>query len=505
MSRTWAALLALAAVAGFGWLLLDNAAPSSTSRVAPTTTTTLISVPSLVAVDCRQSSGGLRTDCYDVFLPESRSVHSDAYITLHVAVVRGAEHAPSDPVIFLHGGPAVPAMAKFLSEVDHGFRQMYEKRPVIVFDQRGTGAATPRLDCSFDSTYADSLGEDSSVSMIGWLANQTHDCMSVHRDSGLRLDAYATSDIAMDVADIVRLLGYPQVNLHGSSFGSRVALAFADVAEPRLVRSIVLEGPYPPSVDGVARRGEAAMSALRRLFTACRRDFSCNTTFPDLETELVKLLRQLNVAPPLVAVGADEVPVVVNSARFMEVLYRSMYTGTGLRRIPRFISETADGNFAIFEQLQMAQLPEAESIDSAGYFATVCSTTDPSSRATLAASVASLPDPIGAYFEETARSTLNICAEFALTGLAPVLAPTEIPILYITGSYDPVTPPYWAEEAAEGVWPGYVAELGYGTHTNLLGIGSCGARLAAMFAANPESPGAACVSARPRLRFDLGS
>ena len=86
--------------------------------------------------------------------------------------------------------------------------------------------------------------------LLEWLARHTRPCIEGASDATLA--AFTTDAIAADAADIVRLLGHRSVNLFGSSFGSRVALAYAGRTDPDLVRSVVLEGPYPPDVDGGA-------------------------------------------------------------------------------------------------------------------------------------------------------------------------------------------------------------------------------------------------------------
>ena len=492
--KRWLLLfLVLPAAAGLTWLLVGGTGtgPPPTGPVPPPDT-----IPALVPVDCRADSGGKAAVCYDAYLPRLWRLPGDGFVVIHVAVVPGGNDAPGDPVLYLHGGPAVPALAGFLPTVGHGFQQMYGDRDVIVFDQRGAGQSGPRLGCPRDQSYHDSLTDDLDESSIEWLARQTQPCLAELDPEDLA--AFTTAELASDAADIVRMLGYRSVNLFGSSFGSRIALTYAAQADPGAVRSVVLEGPYPPNVDGVARRGEAAVAGLRALFAACRKSFSCNTAYPDLETRLIGTVSRLDAAPVTLPGGE-----VVNGRRFTEVLYRSAYSGSGLRRIPRLIADTGDGDLDVLGQLLDATAPTTDTIDPVAYFATVCATTTPDSAAELAATIAALPDGVAAFFSGLGETTLELCEEHGLPGDGATPGPTTVPTLYLVGTYDPVTPPAWSHEAARGSWPGSVAELSYGTHGNLLGVGTCAAQAVAELAATLDPPRPLCLSTTALIDFDL--
>jgi pimeloyl-ACP methyl ester carboxylesterase len=489
-------IIAVLIIAASGWLLLNGNDPGTTTAPAATSIPPPDAIPSLVSVECRASSGGRSTDCYDAYLPWSRRVPVEDHVVIHVAVVSGGANAPADPVLFLHGGPAVPAMAEFLPAVGRGFQQMYGGRDVIVFDQRGAGLAGPQFDCSIEGTYRDSLNEDLAESSLEWLARQAMPCFAAA--DGVDLSVFATDEIAADAADIVRMLGYPSVNLHGSSFGSRIALTFAAQAASGVVRSVVLEGPYPPNIDGVARRGEAALAGLRALFAACSRDFECDSAYPELEAQLSAVVALLGETPVTLAGGE-----VVNGHRFMEVVYRTAYLGAGLRRIPRLIDDTASGDLALLDRLLDTTATTVDEIAPVAYFSTVCATTSPASEAALTTTVEALPDGFSAYFFDLAEATLDLCEGVGLVGGDADLDPTSGPTLYLVGKYDPVTPPTWSQQATDGLWPGFVVEFSYATHSNLLGPGTCAAQAVAEFVSTLEHPRPLCMSTTAPIDFDL--
>ncbi|MCP4226386.1 MAG: alpha/beta hydrolase [Actinomycetia bacterium] len=312
------------------------------------------------------------------------------------------------------------------------------------------------------------------------------------------LTSFSAQEIASDTSDIVGMLGYSSVNLFGASFGSRIALTYAALASSSTVRSVVLEGPYPPDVDGVARRGEAASAGLGALFDACRRDPSCNSAYPDLEPQLVDVVTRLDDTP-LILTGGE----VVNGHRFMEAVYRTAYSGSGIQRIPRLIGDTAQGDLALLSELLDTTAMTFDDVDAIAYFATVCSTTSPVSSALLASTVEALPEGVATYFYRLGMATLDLCEAAGLVGSGTIPGPTSAPTLYLVGTYDPVTPPEWSRDGANGSWPGMVAELSYGTHANLFHPESCAGQAVFAFVATLEHPHLPCLSTTLPIDFDL--
>ncbi len=467
---------------------------STTTSEAPQATEAPAALASLVPVACRARPEAVTAECYDAYLPASPTATADELVVIHVAVVPGAADAPDDPVLMLHGGPAVPMMADFLPRVGDGFQQMYGNRDVILFDQRGTGLAAPRLDCPLDETYHDSLSRGTRESSLEWLARKARPCMTNVADADLA--DYTPAAIAADAATIVEMLGYESVNLFGSSFGSRIAITYA-AAEPTAVRSMVLEGPYPPNIDGVARRGEAAMAGLQALFAACRDDAACGAAYPDLEATLSAIVTRLDEVPVILAGGE-----IINGRRFMEVVYRSGYSSTGLQRIPRLIADTDGGDLAVLREQLDATASTAEGIDAVAYFATICATTSPSSEAALSATVATLPAGVADYFADLGGATLDLCRSLNLMGSGSFVGPTDVPTLYLVGRFDPVTPPAWTHEGAEGSWPGAIAEFSYGTHANLFEE-ACAPQFVAEFVATLSSSPPPCLGDQVQIDFDL--
>ena len=68
------------------------------------------------------------------------------------------------------------------------------------------------------------------------------------------LSMYATPALADDVADLVKAMQLTKVNLYGISYGTRWALEIMR-RHPGIVRSAVLDGVYPPQINGEHNAG----------------------------------------------------------------------------------------------------------------------------------------------------------------------------------------------------------------------------------------------------------
>ena len=77
---------------------------------------------------------------------------------IELAVVRLKSTAPSagDPIVFLMGGPGIPASVMAQVPV---YAQLFERlrvvADVILLDQRGTGLSRPALECRFAKSRSD--------------------------------------------------------------------------------------------------------------------------------------------------------------------------------------------------------------------------------------------------------------------------------------------------------------------------------------------------------------
>ena len=92
---------------------------------------------------------------------------------------------------------------------------------------------------------------------------------------------YTTPALADDVADLASAMALPRINIYGVSYGTRWALEVMR-RHPDLVRAAVLDGVYPPQVNGEQNEPEIVRRAFEQLYTDCANDTLCRDRHPNL-------------------------------------------------------------------------------------------------------------------------------------------------------------------------------------------------------------------------------
>jgi pimeloyl-ACP methyl ester carboxylesterase len=158
---------------------------------------------------------------------------------------RAAGAAPSDTaVVALAGGPG-QAADPLASQLAGVIAPALTSRDLLVFDQRGTGTSAP-LSCPIlqDEAALQSASEAGLRSLIELCALQI----------GAARGAFTTQESVEDIEAIRHQAGYKKLVLYGTSYGTKVALEYAE-RYPQHVESLVLDsvvatnGPEALGVD----------------------------------------------------------------------------------------------------------------------------------------------------------------------------------------------------------------------------------------------------------------
>jgi pimeloyl-ACP methyl ester carboxylesterase len=184
---------------------------------------------------------------------------------------RTAAAGPSSvALVALAGGPgqATLPLGQFIAEA---MSPALATRDLLLFDQRGTGASGP-LSCPALSA-AEVAGASSLGEVIARCARQL----------GPARGAYTTRESVEDIEAIRAAAGYEKLVLYGTSYGTKVALQYAQ-RYPQHVESLVLdstetpEGPEPFHVGTF----KAVRPMLRELCARHACDAASRTPLADL-------------------------------------------------------------------------------------------------------------------------------------------------------------------------------------------------------------------------------
>lgn len=471
-------------------------------------------VPSPAAAQDAPAAGELRLEpcepegvapparCGTFTVWEDRDAGEGRTIDLNVMVLEatGTDRQP-DPYVPLSGGPgsAATSTARGFSDAD-----LRRHRDIVLVDQRGTGASNG-LHCGPEPTAPlQTFMPTMDVERV----QTCRQALADHAD----LRHYLTT-IAMDDLDELRAaLGYEQVNLVGTSYGTRAALVYIRRHGER-VRSATLRSSTALTHPMPERFATDAEAALRNILADCGADPACANAFPALEDDYRRALRAIEQAGAMsVRVrdprGGDSVEVSLGAGDFAEALRAMLYAPEASRRIPLLLHRAAaNGDYGGFAEFQLRRnLGLARRVALGMYFAITC--TEDVARVDAEAVYASGRGTFLA--DHRARPHIEGCMGWPPGELPAGFGEeveSDVPVLIITGANDPVTPPASARAAASRLTNGRVIIVPDGAHGfNGLEGAECIERIAAAFldTADPAAPDEACLADVKRRPFVLG-
>ncbi len=389
--------------------------------------------------------GPFRARCGTVEVFENRSVRGRK-IALRVVVLPASGPSPtSDPVVYVAGGPG-SAATEAASWIGRELAPLTRDRDLVFVDQRGTGGSN-RLAC-------DLFGERDSLQ--GWLGSMlpvdaVRRCRA-ELEGRTDLAAYTTADHVQDLEEVRVALGYERLNLYGTSYGTRVAQEYLR-RFPARVRSAVLQGVVPPQATMPTLFGRDADRALAGVVEDCERTPACHAQFPRLKDEARLLRRVLPPGPVRVEIlhprTGEPTTVTLSRQVLGEGIRRLLYAPVRAALVPAVVHAAARGDFAPAAQEALAgRLLFGAS--PAGLFLSVTCAEDlpyvPRTRSLLAEEDGTLLTAA-----RLAQQT-EACSAWPRAAIPPDFhepVATDVPVLLLSGEWDPVTPPRQGEEAKQ--------------------------------------------------------
>lgn len=416
----------------------------------------------------------VEAQCGTLAVPEDPAAPDGRKITLALAWVPTDNAEDPDPVFMLAGGPGQGARDSY-PLVATAFREILRKRHVILLDQRGTGGSNA-LVCRDErgrSAVGDSL-QDTPASAAAFARRCRGD---VERRADPR---FYTTSIALQDLDAVRAaLGVERINLVGISYGTRVAQHYLR-AFPERVRSAVLDGVVPNALVLGSEHAKNLEASLDLQFARCGQTPACTERLGAPRENFRRLATELRAAPRTLryrdAFSGEEKTDALTYGHLAAVVRLYAYAPMAAAMLPLTLHEAAQGRAEpLMAQAQMMLGQVSEQITHGMQLSVMCSEDAPRLRV----DPADAGSVLGTEFIEF---TLAQCAEWPRGAVpADFNAPlrSQVPVLLLSGEFDPVTPPRYGEEVLQGLSRGRHLVL-RGQGHNVIGVG-CAPRLAARF------------------------
>jgi pimeloyl-ACP methyl ester carboxylesterase len=434
-----------------------------------------------------------RIECGVLTVPVDRAHPDGAKAELPVAIVHPAPGVAKqpDPVVYFSGGPGFPGLTNAGGFLNRGW---ITDRDVVLFDQRGTGKATPNLDCPeiYDRAFA-AIGAALPPAEEADATNAVlAKCRAALVAQGIDLSKFSTPITADDVADLKRALGIDAWNLFGVSYGTAVALEVAR-RHPEGVRSVTIDSVVPPDSPGDAQhRAEAVHRALDTLTKGCAADPGCNRDFPDLAGQLQHLVEDFNARPYEADVedrDGGTRHLVITGYDALAGIWTAMYDTTLLPLLPMVIHRLPDRDafgVTVAQQLAGKGLNQLTGAAEGDVLSVDCADKQRLQRVSEDEVVARDPQLTSIFTLGPERCDLWNVASVDASFNEPVRS--DIPSLVLADEYDPVTPPADSKHAAESLSHAtFVLFPGLG-HGAVFSGAPCPVNVFQSFLADPGAP-----------------
>jgi pimeloyl-ACP methyl ester carboxylesterase len=399
--------------------------------------------------------GGYGYQCARLSVPLDHSGAVPGQVSLRIQRLRSRIQPARGAVFVLAGGPGQSATAAFAGDGAGLLYAAYRSRDAIVFDQRGTGLSGA-LRCR-------ALEEAN-------LLDATTAASRCAAALGPRRGFYTTGETVEDMEAIRRELGVERIAIYGTSYGTKVALAYA-LRYPARVERLVLDSVVEAGGPDAFYRDTFAATP-RALQALCRS--ACRSFTRDPAADLARLVRRLR-GGPMRGRLVDEQGRIRRSSLTRTDVFGVLLAGDfdpALRSaFPGAVRSALAGDAASMLRLRRrafrvdGEAPPARLLSAALYAATTCEETplpwsrtspaDPKLRLRQAAlALGSLP---AASFSPFDRGTvlrtdlLALCSGWPAAGPAPVLGPgplPNVPVLLLEGEDDLRTPVEGARRVA---------------------------------------------------------
>jgi pimeloyl-ACP methyl ester carboxylesterase len=436
--------------------------------------------------------------CGYVSVPEDHNNPASRTIRLAVVVYKSKDPNPKpDPLFLAQGGPGGSTIDTYAEPIPRS--NLLTDRDIVLFDQRGTLKSDPVLYCDeYDKLVATLIEKDLTFEQYDPLEQQAlQACHQRLVNEGINLSDYDSLQNAADVEAVRQALGYGQINLYGVSYGTLLALHTLGMY-PTSLRSVILDGVVPPQVNFNLLGAQTENRDFTRLFDACRQDIVCNREYPDLENVFFDLVDKLDKQPAVVKMtdtttGAVYNHAVIDGETFLSGIFQILYSGELLPSIPRMIYDARDGNFDVFARI-LSILVFDHTMAYGMYYSVICA-----EDADFTLSEQPL-DGVRPYIvtmeKQGLTSLLETCKTWNVTPIGAVAdkpVTSDVPVLLLSGYFDPVTPADFAAQAAATLPHSYSFVFPAGGHGQMLSD-DCANHIILSFLEDPtKAPDAACL------------
>ncbi len=394
---------------------------------------------------CSQGRTKAAALCGTFGVYEDRETHAGRIIQLGIIVLK-AKHPNADAIADIEGGPGVPTLpdAPFMADGDdpvlNAFLHSYD---IVFVDNRGMGVSNP-TNCNI-APYSDMAAYFLQI----WPDDILSSCYKRYAKSS-NPSAYNTNNAVDDLDDVRAALGYRRLVLYGGSYGSFFSFIYIRRHEDT-VKSALLFGIQPPHFESLPGAPDGAQVSLDDLIVKCARDKHCREHFPQFAAHLRSVLARFQYGPVSMQILNPKTKGMQHVRLSKEVLVdrirEILYSSDTAAFLPYIIERAYHFDYVpLGRMIDIWSQFLAHGQDAGTNLAYRCADLDPFiSEAELQAQAAhSFAGDLRVGAERRA------CAIWKVNPMPAAFndpVRSDVPILMLEGSDDPVTPPKYAQRA----------------------------------------------------------
>lgn len=444
---------------------------------------------------------GKDLECGWLIVPEEYDDPDSGEIRLAVAIIKSqADNPAPDPLFMLQGGPGGSTIYTYLQLIPLNPRLRQIDRDIVLFDQRGTRFSQPSLFCQ--ETYDlgielldDDISREESARRYFEALDACHDRLV---REGVNLSAFDSLENARDVEALRLALGYDQINLYGVSYGSLLALhVLRDY--PQGLRSVIIDSVVPTQTNFLINAPQTVNDSVEKVFSSCAGDADCNKAYPNLKEVFYQQVDRLNENKEPIQLfdyeTSQRYPALLDGDTVIAMVTQMLYQTDLVPLIPRVIYQVRAGDYDFTEEL-LSLLVFDKSLNYGMYYSVLCAEDADYTAADV--DLSGLPPQMEVAMASEPVEFLDTCAKSWVVDALPASVDdpvsSDLPVLVLSGGFDPVTPPTYGAQAAESLSNSYSFVFPYGGH-GAVSSGECQDDIFLQFLANPaQKPDGACIA-----------
>ena len=408
------------------------------------------------------TAGRVDAECGSVTVFEDRTAGRGRTIDINFTVARA--QSPTTEAVFVFAGGPGDASTNLAGTAGGLLASLRTTLDLVYVDQRGTGQSHP-LTCPFDATTnpQSAFGHVFDPAAVA----RCRDLLSADAD----LTKYTTDFAIADVDDVRSALGYARISVFGTSYGTRMAQAYLR-RFPSRVRSAVIDGVVPFDNAVPLTYAASAQQALDRIWAACTNDAGCRSAHADPAADFAKVLRQFDAGPVATHIlnGYTSIDVRMSRGDFGYAVRGIMYSPAAVTRLPDMVGRAAaSGDISDFATAYWSREVGFERSFAYGlHFSVFCAEDIPfPTEADIAQATANTF--LGRYLFDEYRNMCKAWVRGPITSDFRQPVDAHVPVLLVSGAFDPVTPPQFAERVARSLPVSLLITAPSGAHGSSFG------------------------------------